>query len=190
MPTRDAEATRARILAAALTEFAAHGLAGARVDRIARQAAANVRMIYAYFGSKGALFDITFSTAIGSMAAAVPPTPEDLPNWAGRLFDYHAGDQRVLRIALWAQLERAEAASEPMESYLAKTGRVTSAARAPMRATDLLAFIYAVAQAWYLTPRGLLTADGSDPHDPRRVAEHRAALVAAVRGMVEGNQGV
>jgi AcrR family transcriptional regulator len=47
-----AEATRQRILDAALTEFAAHGLAGARVDDIALRADANKRMLYAYFGSK------------------------------------------------------------------------------------------------------------------------------------------
>ncbi|WP_458095362.1 TetR/AcrR family transcriptional regulator [Roseomonas sp. WA12] len=47
-----AEATRRRILDAALREFAAHGLAGARVDEIAARAGANKRMLYAYFGNK------------------------------------------------------------------------------------------------------------------------------------------
>lgn len=47
-----AEATRRRILDAALVEFAANGLAGARVDEIAARAGANKRMLYAYFGSK------------------------------------------------------------------------------------------------------------------------------------------
>ena len=53
---RNPELTRERILAAALEEFAAHGFAGARVDRIARRAAANKRMLYHYFGDKNALF--------------------------------------------------------------------------------------------------------------------------------------
>ncbi|MCR9085948.1 MAG: TetR family transcriptional regulator [Rhodobacteraceae bacterium] len=53
---RDAEATRARILAAAKSEFARLGLAGARVDVIAAKAEANKRMIYHYFGSKESLF--------------------------------------------------------------------------------------------------------------------------------------
>ncbi|TMG81802.1 MAG: TetR/AcrR family transcriptional regulator [Betaproteobacteria bacterium] len=48
--------TRARILAAAMAEFAHHGLGGARVDRIARRAGANKRMLYYYYGSKEALF--------------------------------------------------------------------------------------------------------------------------------------
>jgi AcrR family transcriptional regulator len=53
---RDADASRARILAAATGEFARHGLSGARVDRIAARAKANKRMLYYYFGRKEDLF--------------------------------------------------------------------------------------------------------------------------------------
>ena len=185
MPPRNAEATKARILAAAVTEFADHGSAGARVDRIARAADANVRMIYAYYGSKDGLFDAALAEAIRTMTVAVPPTPEDLPGWAGRLFDFHAGQPAVLRINLWAQLERPQAAAQPMESFLAKTAQVAEVASPPLTAVDLLTIIYSVAQAWYLTPLGLLSADGSDPKDPERVAAHRDAVVTAVRRMVE-----
>jgi AcrR family transcriptional regulator len=48
--------TRQKILDAALEEFSRHGLGGARVERIARRANANKRMIYYYFGSKEDLF--------------------------------------------------------------------------------------------------------------------------------------
>ena len=61
--TRDAEATRARILAAAKAEFAASGLGGARVDEIAERADANKRMIYHYFGSKEGLFQAVLEDA-------------------------------------------------------------------------------------------------------------------------------
>src|SRR3954462_520247 len=56
MATRDAAATQARIARAALKEFAAKGVAGARVDAIAARARTNKRMIYYYFGSKEGLF--------------------------------------------------------------------------------------------------------------------------------------
>ena len=55
-PPRDAEASRARILAAATVEFSRHGLSGARVDRIAERAKANKRMLYYYYGGKESLF--------------------------------------------------------------------------------------------------------------------------------------
>ncbi|HWS76400.1 MAG TPA: TetR family transcriptional regulator, partial [Quisquiliibacterium sp.] len=53
---RDAEATRARILEAAVQEFARYGLAGARGDRIAERARSSERMVYYYFGSKEGLY--------------------------------------------------------------------------------------------------------------------------------------
>lgn len=53
---RGAGASRARILEAAIAQFAAFGLAGARVDRIASAAGANKRMLYYYFGNKEALY--------------------------------------------------------------------------------------------------------------------------------------
>jgi AcrR family transcriptional regulator len=48
--------TRRRILEAATTEFAAKGLAGARVDEIARRASVSKRMLYHYFGNKEGLW--------------------------------------------------------------------------------------------------------------------------------------
>ena len=52
---RSAE-TRARILSAALQEFSAYGLAGARMDRIAAAAAVNKALLYYYFQSKENLY--------------------------------------------------------------------------------------------------------------------------------------
>src|SRR5271156_704531 len=53
---RDPEGMRLRILEAAKQEFAAHGLAGARVDRIAAKAGANKRMLYYHVGKKDELY--------------------------------------------------------------------------------------------------------------------------------------
>jgi TetR/AcrR family transcriptional regulator len=53
---RDPDRTRETILAAAGAEFADKGLDGGRVDRIARRAKANKRMIYHYFGNKQGLY--------------------------------------------------------------------------------------------------------------------------------------
>ena len=61
--TRDAEATKARILEAAKREFAKNGLGGARVDVIAEKARANKRMIYHYFESKEGLFQTILENA-------------------------------------------------------------------------------------------------------------------------------
>ena len=172
---RDAQATREKILSAARDEFAAHGFAGGRVDRIARVADSNVRMIYAYFGNKSGLFDAALADAITRMAEAVPPIPGDLPRWVGELYDFHQEHPEVLRICLWAQLERAEAASEPLEAYLSKAKAVEQHSSATFSAVDLLVIIYAIAQAWQVAPVGLLSADTGATD-----ASRRAAAVAAV----------
>ena len=52
----DTTAARDRIFEAARAEFAAKGLAGARIDDIALLARSNKRMIYYYFASKEALY--------------------------------------------------------------------------------------------------------------------------------------
>jgi len=54
--TRQPDVTRRNILDAALYEFAAKGLAGARVDEIAERSGSNKRMIYEYFGNKEGLW--------------------------------------------------------------------------------------------------------------------------------------
>ena len=53
---RDPEGMRIRILEAAKKEFAAHGIGGARVDRIAAEAGANKRMLYYHVGKKDDLY--------------------------------------------------------------------------------------------------------------------------------------
>ena len=66
-PIRDAERTKRAILDAAEIEFADKGLAGARVDVIAAEAAANKRMLYYYFGSKDDLYVAVLERAYGAM---------------------------------------------------------------------------------------------------------------------------
>ena len=59
--------TKARILEAARIEFAAHGLAGARVDRIAGKAGVNKAMIYYHFVSKVELHTAVIRSHLADM---------------------------------------------------------------------------------------------------------------------------
>jgi AcrR family transcriptional regulator len=68
--TRDPQATRKRILAAAKQEYARHGLDGARVDRIAARAKSNKRMLYHYFGNKDDLYQQTLEDAYAAFREA------------------------------------------------------------------------------------------------------------------------
>ncbi|GGE05804.1 TetR family transcriptional regulator [Aureimonas endophytica] len=77
---RDPQRTRDRILEAATAEFAAKGLAGARVDEIAARATVNKRMLYHYFGNKDALFQAVVENAyLRVWAAEAALELDDLP---------------------------------------------------------------------------------------------------------------
>lgn len=60
---------RERLLAAALREFGDKGFAGARVDKITREANANKQLLYHYFGNKEALFKTVLELAYREYSA-------------------------------------------------------------------------------------------------------------------------
>ncbi len=67
-PTRrNPVATRARLLEAAVEEFASHGYSGARTERIARHAGSNIRMLYHYFGGKDDLYVVVLETVLADL---------------------------------------------------------------------------------------------------------------------------
>jgi AcrR family transcriptional regulator len=103
---RDSAATRQRILQAATAEFAAHGLAGARIDRIAKRAGANKQLIYAYIGDKEELFDATLEANIEVLVDSVPFDADDLPSYARRLRLFNIANPDLVRLVLWHSLER------------------------------------------------------------------------------------
>lgn len=101
-----ADRTRQRILGAATDEFATHGIAGARVDRIATAAKASKPMIYSYFGGKDLLFDIVFESHVVANSDHVPFDATDLPGYASRLYDHYLADPALVRLLSWKRLER------------------------------------------------------------------------------------
>ncbi|MFF2520734.1 TetR family transcriptional regulator [Streptomyces liangshanensis] len=92
------EATRQRILAEARREFAEHGLAGARINRIATNARASKERLYAYFATKDELFDAVCAGVIRSTAEEAQLSADDVPGFAGRLFDIYIDDPDIVRL--------------------------------------------------------------------------------------------
>jgi AcrR family transcriptional regulator len=109
----DAEDTRRRIFAAATAEFAEHGLAGARVDRIATTARANKQAIYLYYGSKEKLFAAVLRAKLEEVRASVSIDPDAVAESVGHLFDWYQEHPELIRLLLWEALE---AGDEPEES--------------------------------------------------------------------------
>lgn len=185
MAARDRAATEARIVAAATAEFAEHGLAGGRVDRIAAAAVTNKAQLYHYFGSKERLFDTVFDRYVERNLTTAPLDARDLPGWATALYDYYLQDPVLVRLVVWARLERT-----PTGDLFARTGgidasvlaRVAEAQREgilldSMRPIDIFALTVAMAGTWAQASITIAATPGDDAaeHDRRR-----AALTAAV----------
>ena len=103
--TRDPGRTRARILAAAIAEFAAKGLAGARVDAIARRADSNKRMLYHYFGDKEGLFRAVLRWKIGERRALMEGAPGDPTEGLPFRFEMMCRDPDWVRLLGWEALQ-------------------------------------------------------------------------------------
>ncbi|WP_422769117.1 TetR family transcriptional regulator [Plantactinospora sp. WMMC1484] len=185
--TREPEAKRRQLLEAALAEFAAHGLAGARIDRIAGRAGCSAGLVYTYFGSKDDLFDAVFDAIVAQALTETPITTDDLPGYAGRLFDATEAYPDVARIATWYRLERAgtgRSIAAVTEAGRAKVEAIREAQRAGVvsdrfDAEQLLALVLTLATMW--STLSIETADltGTDP------GHRRATVVDAVRRLVE-----
>ena len=151
---RNAEATRERILEAATAEFAAYGIAGARVDRIAATAGCNKNLIYIYFDNKETLFTTVLQKHLTRVYEELPFTPDDLPAYALRLFDFTMARPELMRLMAWHGLEQNE--KNPVErgaAFSAKTAALAQAQADGLVDTRfppgfLLTAVMALATAW------------------------------------------
>src|SRR5579864_4624824 len=127
-PVRNAEATKERILKAALAEFSAHGIAGARVDRVARTARCNKNLIYIYFQDKETLFTTVLIKHLRRIHDERPFTPDDLPGYAAAVFDWALANPDLMRLLAWSALEeKAKGKAERLAGFEAKFAAMSEA---------------------------------------------------------------
>ncbi|HEY4269811.1 MAG TPA: TetR family transcriptional regulator [Galbitalea sp.] len=188
MVTRDPEAKKRQLLDAALQEFAAHGIAGARVDQIAKAAGVSAGLVYTYFGSKDELFAAVFDDIVDGTLTSTPITPGDLAEYAGRLFDRYEAHPEVQRFVNWYRLEAGSSAglhAASLASMVAKTAVIQEAQDAGtltkfLPAIDLLGVILQLSSLWEnATPEYSSLVAGHTRDERRRViTESVAALLA------------
>ncbi|MEU6347081.1 TetR family transcriptional regulator [Streptomyces sp. NPDC046977] len=153
---RDSQATQRRLLDAAAEEFSAYGIAGARVDRIAAAARSNKAQIYHYFGSKDQLFDAVMNEIVAKTASEIPIDVDDLPGFAGRLFDRYEDSPHIARLATWYRLERTldgaqiEVLADTIEDELERIRKAQVAGTLPARyrPADLLNLVLHLSFLW------------------------------------------
>lgn len=112
---QDPEGVRKNILAVAMTEFAANGLSGARIDEIAAKTNTSKRMIYYYFGDKEGLYGKVLEEAYREVRAGeqeleledLPPV-EALTKLAEFTFDHHSRHPDFIRIVMIENIHQAD----------------------------------------------------------------------------------
>jgi AcrR family transcriptional regulator len=112
--TRDAERTRADILAVATSEFADRGYAGARINEIADKTSTTKRMIYYYFGGKEQLYVAVLEQAYSRIRSLEQELDvehldpiEAIRELAGLTFDHHESHPDFIRLVSIENIHRA-----------------------------------------------------------------------------------
>ena len=186
---RNAEQTRQRLLDAAAQEFAAFGIAGAKVERIATDAGCNKAMIYTYFGNKEELFNTVFVVEVADRLRAVAFDPVDLPDYAGRLFDCFDEFPYAVRLYNWYNLERpgGPALASIGLANENKLGRLEQAQADGLVAKhynpiEMLTLLRSIAATW-----ATLSHSSLGPYAPHERDRRRYCVVDAVQRLVRAD---
>ncbi|HEX6511211.1 MAG TPA: TetR family transcriptional regulator [Chloroflexota bacterium] len=171
--SRDPERTRQCIFDAALREFVSKGYAGARVERIAKTAGVNKRLLYHYFGNKSQLFLAIISGKVAEKTQAVLSEPEHpaklLPYW----FGLNQADQGWMRMVQWEalQLDEPIAGEERRRAQFAEAIRSLAQSqrkgllRADLPLEESLLLMLAVTMFPFAFPQYVALITGLKPQD-------------------------
>lgn len=109
------EITKKKILMAAETEFAALGLAAARIDSIAKSAGINKQMIYAHFKSKDGLYSAVLEKVYSRLSEYQKAISdfefegiETIRKVITEYFRFLINNPTFVRLMLWENLNNAE----------------------------------------------------------------------------------
>ena len=185
------EATRDRILASAKEEFARYGFAGARINRIAKDARASKDRLYAYFASKEDLFSAVMAQWTVETTAETALRGDDLPAYTGRLFDNYLAHPENARLQEWADLEAPETVSyhdirrNTLRPKIAeiRQGQADGHIDPGWNPTELLIVITEIARTLALPHSGGDVRPGSS----RAAALRRQTAVDAVRRLIRSS---
>ena len=184
-----------RVLAAALDEFARHGVAGARVDRIARAAKTSKERVYAYFRSKEELYVAVAADQLRQVMDSAPLDPADLPGYVGELFDFYAQHPDMLRLVGWSRLEPNEnliglgepgAASLRAKLEAIEQGQRDGVLDDAFEPIDILLLIVHLSMGWWSAVEFHTLEDATDPDV---LARRRAGAVLAAERLFGPHRG-
>jgi AcrR family transcriptional regulator len=205
---RDAERTRAEILAVATAEFADRGYSGARVDEIAARTSTTKRMIYYYFGGKRQLYIAVLEAAYTRIREAEQQVnvdhlapPDAIRRIAEVTFDHHEASPDFIRLVSIENIHRGEhiarlpelvaingPAVRVLDGILAR-GRDTGEFRDDVDAVDVHLAISAFCFFRVANQHTFGALFGRDLLDPARRAHYRRMLGDMVVSMLSRGLG-
>ena len=187
----DTEGTRRRLKEAATAEFAERGLDGTTMTRIAGRAGINKERLYSYYGDKNALWAVVLADELDRLASAVGLAGvrlDDIGNFAGATYDYHAAHPELGRLLQWEGLTRGPAVDAARRSahYREKVERFAQAQRdgvldAGLDPAHLVFALIALAAWWQTVPQLAEMITGASGDDVSERDRRRAFVVDAAR---------
>ncbi|MGV8883841.1 MAG: TetR family transcriptional regulator [Rhodoglobus sp.] len=191
----DTEGTKRRLRDAALIEFAARGFDGTTIASIAAGSGVNKERLYSYFGDKEALWGLVLATELERLAAAVELTgadSDDIGEFAGATFDYHAAHPELARLLQWEGLRGGTPADAAVRTthYREKVARFAAAQRDGVLDRDIdpahLVFALIALAAWWQTvPQLAEMITGASHDEAQEQAARRRFVVEAARRIAE-----
>src|SRR5580704_6316896 len=191
------EQSRAAILQAAVREFSREGVAGARIDAIARSARVNKALLYYYFKDKEALYSAVLDHVFGGLTAAVNaafasnvPPREKVLAYVRAHFDYVAGHPLYPRIVQGEMMSAGRNGSSqldrivkhyfrPLASHLGQL-IAEGIAAADFRQVDpaqVVPSMISVIVFYFINAPAMRSMTGIDPLQPKQVAARRMAVL-------------
>ncbi|WP_067483129.1 TetR family transcriptional regulator [Actinomadura hibisca] len=178
----DADRTRRRLLDAALEEFSAKGLAGARVQDIADRAGVNKQLISYHFGGKQGLYEAIMARWLAAEEEFNDP---DVPlhDLIIRYLDNSMNDPRGTRLGAWRALtEEPPAPADAPHEDLSELERRQAAGELAddLDPAAVMLVMMAMVSAPTLMPDAVVEVFGLDP----RSAEFRERYAGQLRRIV------
>jgi AcrR family transcriptional regulator len=188
--------TRERILQAAREAFAAHGLAGARVDAIAKRADCNKQLIYHYFGDKAGLYEAVVRDVLSLRPPIGSLTRGTLEQRVDTLLEQELPLRREwMRMMSWEALQSPEGplvAEEARRAHLeGAVAEVEAAQEAGVLDKSLpprllILAMMSVCMLPLLLPQLARLLTGLDPASPEFQKEHGRMVRWIARRLVPG----
>jgi TetR/AcrR family transcriptional regulator len=182
---RDPEATKARILAAAVREFSAKGISGARVDAIAARAKVNKRMLYYYFESKEGLFREILRRRLLEGSARLRASRVSDPDRLAERTARQVSETQYTRLTMWEALETTpdhpvneELRREVYRGWVEAVEEEQRAGRLPadLDAAQLVLSEICLAMGPFLIPQVTQLITGMSVKDPEFVIQRQEFL--------------